>query len=174
MSTTPLAKLLQRRRNLLEKRSAIDAEIASIDADIFPRIETLSHAIEGISGAVATKIADQSGHNETQSGIPSFLVKNAEVALTGVQAVVSVGRLRPKLLVHEIERVLKGADRPMKTSEILSVLKHQGVSVPGKSPLNNLAAHLSHHTKIFERVSNGWIVQKETHDAEKSNAHAVQ
>ena len=73
----------------------------------------------------------------------------------------------------QIEAVLWEAKRPMKTVEILEALKQRGIDVPGKVPLNNLAAHLSHHKKYFINTSEGWQRRQTELNDEKTNAQTA-
>jgi hypothetical protein len=143
---TPLSKLLQRRRALAAKRAEIDAQLAKLDTEIFPRVETLASAFEGAK--------------------PGALLTVERVALLPA-------RQRPKAIIGEVEKVLREANRPMKTGEIYEELRRRGIEVPGKVPQNNLSAHLSHHSQIFAASPVGWRLRQEVFvDQEKPNAHA--
>ena len=156
---TSLTKHLAKRRALLAKRAEIDAEIAQIEAEIFPRIESLAAAFEG-------QVSPPPPQPTRRVEKP----RDAAVVLPGPQAAPAPKRQ----LADEIEDVLRSQNRPMKTTEILSVLKLVGVPVAGKVPQNTLSAHLAHHKgKRFNRLQDGWVIANpELEGIEKPNAQA--
>lgn len=144
-----LARKLQKRKAIVEKLAHLSRELADLDQELFPRIETLVAAIDGYGTAVAIEVRRRQPADR--------LVKIAE-------------RLT---LAHAAQKVLLETKRPMKTGEIYEELVKRGIQVNGKMPQNNLAAHLSHHDKVFVSTTEGWQLRQGILDAQKTNAQAA-
>ena len=141
-----LTKKLQRRKTLVDKIEHFSKELAHLDRELFPRIEILAAAIDG--AAHATNVI-----KDARRKIVDVLVDREQ-----------------KSLAYAAQKLLLEAKRPMKTVEIYEELIKRGIPVNGKVPQNNLAAHLSHHDKIFVNTSEGWQLHQ---DIQKTNAQAA-
>jgi len=149
MATKSLSKLLERREDLDERITKLMRERAEVDRQIFPRFKQLAAAVDG--DAAVADVVHRSDNN----------------------VILGEAKARPKALVEEIEKVLRDAKGPLRTSQILMQLTTRGVTVGGKRPLNNLAAHLSHHDKHFAREGEGWVLRTNSLiDVANTNAHA--
>jgi len=149
-----LTKKLERRKRLLQKIATFTTELSELDREIFPRIEALVSAIDGNASAVKTQRAKLMRTLKEKTVMEKIL------------------QSKPRLLVYEVEKLLREANVPMKTVEIYNELMRRGVEVRGKVPQNNLAAHLSHHSKVFIRTPEGWLL-KQRLLTEQTNAHAA-
>lgn len=147
-----LTKKLERRKILVEKLTHISKELADLDREIFPRIETMAAAVDG-DIMPRPKIL----RGRTLDAAPGNLENLAE-------------RLT---LAYAARKVLQELQRPMKTAEIYEELKKRGVHVNGKVPQNNLAAHLSHHANLFTSTPDGWRLRQAELDTEKENAQTA-
>lgn len=141
-----LTRKLQKRKAIVAKIEHFYQELADLDRELFPRIETLAAAIDG--GGHAVKVI-----KEARRKIVDVLVDREQ-----------------KSLAYAAQRLLLEAKRPMRTIEIYEELVKRGIPVNGKVPQNNLAAHLSHYAKIFVNTSEGWQLHQ---DIQKTNAQAA-
>jgi hypothetical protein len=154
MAVKSLSKMLEKREALDKRINDLMRERAELDRQIFPRVKKLAAAVDGEASAK-----------------PELSEKEIEELYRPTPVVVHVIKQRPKQLVSEIEKVLKEANHPMKTGDILLALQAKNVEVNGKNPLNNLAAHLSHHNKHFARIGEGWVLTSNLIEV-NANAHA--
>ena len=145
MPNESLSTLLRRRSEAVARRDAATAEIEQIDSELFPRVAMMAAAMEGVTSAEAR-------HNAAL-----VLATRPLAAKTHWTIAAAVkGQTAQSSMIAEAVNVLVEAGKPLSTNDILIELKKRGVSVNGKVPKNNLAAHLSHYRKVFSRTPEGW------------------
>lgn len=162
-----LTKMLQRRKLLAQKRVQIDHEIALLDGKIFPRVESMVAAFEGSENssndapATPTKIVRARFRDHARP----ISTDEKQPSSPDLQQVAEKMQL-----AYQAKLVLEGSERPLNTTEILLLLKQRNIEVPGKNPQNNLAAHLSHHKRLFIRTPDGWQLRQGEIETRNTNA----
>lgn len=165
-----LTDLMARRKRVMTNIMDGWRELEKLDAEIQGRMGILAGAIEG--GSIVPVAKEDEG---TFSGVsapknPSpFLMSSAPFDFAKIGKTVLVPTKRKPTLEEPIVAVLRDAERPLTTKEILDVLQRRGVAVNGKRPLNTLSAHLSYLKKVVKSGS-GWAISLDDSSAEKTNA----
>lgn len=180
-----LTDIIQRRRVLREKASALSQELAAVNQELEAlsnamqdRLETMVVAFEG--GAAYGDIAEKEptskpwqpkvatmqeviANQGILGALPDFL-KPLNSGATGIAAAVSEakGGTRSSVKLGPlIARVMKRAGRPLTRNEIYDLLVSEGVTVPGSQPKANLSAHLSYHPDIERNDEGRWVLKGE-------------
>lgn len=74
-------------------------------------------------------------------------------------------------ILDAVVELLRDADGPMRTSNILAILREQGHEIPGEKALNNLSAMISYSKMFQAHGKSGWTLI-EADDADKNTEAA--
>lgn len=183
-----LADLLQRRRTLQRRIAELTREMDGIDRVLFPRIEAMVSAAEGLSLPVEIPTAERhekqmrdqlqgdEGEAVDEANGVSFIVSRRlrqlrnRLAHSGDLSADDRDVLRraameieertsfSDVIVGAVIEMLANRREPMRTAEIHTELVKRGLFVPGKNPINNLSAHLSNRDS-FVSTPRGWTLR---------------
>jgi hypothetical protein len=153
MSTQSLHERIRERQKLAAELDSLDHrarnvrnKMAEIDTDLSRRFEALAAAIGGAQepadGALALGSPPLGGNG------PLSRIESSRAAWQQID--------------RHVASILHSHGQPMGPRDILKALQSLGVRVPGKNPVNNLAARLSYEKSPFVKIGGlGWWMKGE-------------
>ncbi len=158
----PLSATLSKRASIAAQVAALNAELESLDRDIFSRVGRLVEAYEGIPVAniqhPTSANAERVFANAAKRPVPTQpLIKTDQRTAS-----------RQEITAATVE-ILRANGAPMKLQPLLDELIKKGVLVGGKRPSGNLSAHLGLSGQ-FETGRAGWWFRGQPYPTTNNNA----
>lgn len=135
-----------RRQRLLAALEGDEAYQRLRENAVFQRLQ----AVEGALRAYRQPDA-------SRERIKAALVRQRRVKTTGAAAHAS----KTRWILSHAYALLKSAETPMKTRDLVAALKDQGVAIGGQNPVTNLSAKLSADARFVNRRRRGWEIAPE-------------
>src|SRR5438874_115537 len=121
-------------------------------------VKSLQDALRDVEREIELRANDldlRRQHAQTLRGLIAFYGTEAEgeapqaAPPSARQSGSRAPRGEAKVARNAMYNILRLAERPMHSRDLLSALKEQGIVVAGQDPINNVRSHLSHDTRFI-------------------------